>query len=246
MPFFTTTRSLSTHRFPPNGLSLSHLNQGFRAKKIDYAAGRDFYPTILISVRKTLLAFLAIPLLTGLTGVAQARSESLLDIQTARRLAKDEAVQRFGPQASKFRYDSRMLRAARIAEERARKHSIKLCWRYVKTALLEADVIESYPKTAYAKQAGDELTRKHGFRRLPIQDPFRAPVGSVLVYGGRGAGHVEIRTNDGFVSDFESATPSKRPLLGVYVKPATQAVAPSARLRNGQPNNTFRVPTRPL
>jgi len=181
-----------------------------------------------------------------LAGVVQARSESLLDIQTARRLAKDEAVQRFGPQASKFRYDSRMIRAARIAEARARKHSIKLCWRYVKTALLEADVIESYPKTAYAKQAGEELTRKHGFRRLPIKDPFKAPVGSVLVYGGRGAGHVEIRTDGGFVSDFESAKPSRRPLIGVYVKPATQPVTRSARLRNGQTNHTFRVPTNPL
>ena len=45
------------------------------------------------------------------------------------------------------------------------------------------------------------------------------PVGSVLVYGGRGAGHVEIRTEGGFVSDFVSRTPSERPLVGVYVKP---------------------------
>jgi len=46
-----------------------------------------------------------------------------------------------------------------------------------------------------------------------------APVGSVLVYGAnRAAGHVEIRTKDGFVSDFNSKTPSHRPLLGVYAK----------------------------
>ena len=32
------------------------------------------------------------------------------------------------------------------------------------------------------------------------------------------AGHVEIRTKNGFVSDFRSKTPSKRPLIGVYAK----------------------------
>src|SRR5690606_26627252 len=105
-----------------------------------------------------------------------------------------------------------MIRAAKIAEARARKHSVRRCWRYVKTALLEADVVDSYPKTALAKEAAAELTQNHGFKRLPIRDPFKAPVGSVLVYGGRGPGHVEIRTAGGFVSDFESDKPSKRPL----------------------------------
>jgi len=112
-----------------------------------------------------------------------------------------------------------MIHAAQIAEQRARQHSIRSCWRYVKEALLQANVVDTYPGTTYAKQAGDELINKHGFRRLSINDPFKAPIGSVIVYGGRGAGHVEIRTNDGFVSDFESPTPSKRPLLGIFVKP---------------------------
>ena len=125
----------------------------------------------------------------------------------------------FGPKADGVRYDSRMIRAAQIAEERARRHSVRSCWRYVKTALLEANVVDTYPQTPLAKQAGDELIRKHGFRRLSIEDPFKAPVGAVLVYGGPGAGHVEIRTTGGFVSDFESPTPSKRPLLGIFVKP---------------------------
>lgn len=125
----------------------------------------------------------------------------------------------FGPKADGVRYDSRMIHAAQIAEQRARQHSIRSCWRYVKEALLAANVVDTYPQTTYAKQAGDELIRKHGFRRLSISDPFKAPIGSVLVYGGAGAGHVEIRTQDGFVSDFESPTPSRRPLLGVFVKP---------------------------
>ena len=125
----------------------------------------------------------------------------------------------FGPKADGVRYDSRMIHAAQIAEERARHHSIRSCWRYVKEALLKANVVDTYPQTPLAKQAGDELIKTHGFRRLSISDPFKAPIGAVLVYGGRGAGHVEIRTKDGFVSDFESRTPSKRPLLGIFVKP---------------------------
>jgi hypothetical protein len=126
----------------------------------------------------------------------------------------------FGPKADGVRYDSRMIQAAQIAEGRARQHSIRSCWRYVKEALLAANVVDTYPQTALAKQAGDELINRHGFRRLSISDPFKAPIGSVLVYGGPGAGHVEIRTADGFVSDFESPTPSKRPLLGIFVKPS--------------------------
>ena len=45
-----------------------------------------------------------------------------------------------------------------------------------------------------------------------------APVGAVLVYGGKGAGHVEIRNKNGFASDFRTPTPSKRKLIGVYAK----------------------------
>jgi hypothetical protein len=89
----------------------------------------------------------------------------------------------------------------------------------VKEALLAAGVIKSRPTTPYAKQAGQELVNNFGFKKLPVNDPYQAPIGSVLVYNAnRAAGHVEIRTKDGFVSDFRSKTPSRRPLLGVYVK----------------------------
>ena len=125
----------------------------------------------------------------------------------------------FGPQSSKFRYDARMIRAAEIAAQRARKHSTSRCWRYVKNALLAAKAITSYPTTALAKQAGSELQQSFGFMRIKVSDPYQAPIGAVIVYGGRGAGHVEIRTQYGFVSDFSSAKRSPRPLLGVFVKP---------------------------
>jgi hypothetical protein len=70
-----------------------------------------------------------------------------------------------------------------------------------------------------AKQAGQELVSNYGFKKLAVSDPYAAPLGAVLVYGAsKAAGHVEIRTKDGFVSDFKSKVPSPRPLLGVYAK----------------------------
>ena len=117
------------------------------------------------------------------------------------------------------RLDPKLTRAATIADERAHAHSKSRCWHYVKEALLASGVIDSRPKTALAKQAGDELVRNYGFKKLPIRDPFAAPVGAVLVYSARGAaGHVEIRTKNGFVSDFRSKTPSRRSLIGIYAK----------------------------
>ncbi|TMP96661.1 MAG: hypothetical protein E6L07_04455 [Verrucomicrobia bacterium] len=115
--------------------------------------------------------------------------------------------------------DRKLMQAATIAQERAHAHSRSRCWHYVKEALLASGVIDSRPKSELAKEAAQDLVSNYGFKRLSVSDPFAAPVGSVLVYGAnRAAGHVEIRTRDGFVSDFRSKTPSPRPLLGVYAK----------------------------
>lgn len=115
--------------------------------------------------------------------------------------------------------DPKLCRAATIAEERAHAHSHSLCWHFVKEALVAAGVLRSRPTTMLAKQAGQELVSNYGFKKLPVSDPYAAPLGAVLVYGAsKAAGHVEIRTKDGFVSDFKSKVPSPRPLLGVYAK----------------------------
>ncbi len=115
--------------------------------------------------------------------------------------------------------DPSLARAATIAEERAHAHSKMRCWRYVKEALFASGAVNSYPQSALARQAGDELVQRYGFKRLAVYDPYQAPIGAVLVYGsGRAAGHVEIRTAHGFVSDFRTPTPSRRPLIGVYAK----------------------------
>ena len=117
------------------------------------------------------------------------------------------------------RLDPKLLHAATLAEERAHARSRERCWHYVKEALLASGVINSYPKSAYAKQAGDELVRDYGFKRLSVRDPYAAPCGSVLVYAdGGAAGHVEIRTRSGFVSDYFSTSACRYRLIAVYGK----------------------------
>ena len=161
-------------------------------------------------------------LLSALTllasGARAAGKESLYDPRTAQKLDVSK-LSLFGPQAGKFKYDQRMVHAAEIAAARARAHSTSRCWQYVKDALLAAKLIETRPTTGYAKQAAAELTTSYGFRRIKETNPYKAPLGSVLVYGGKGAGHVEFRTRLGFVSDFVSLKPSPRPLIGIFVKP---------------------------
>ena len=149
----------------------------------------------------------------------QAEEKSLLNSADARLLSKKEQ-RMFGPKSAGGRYDARMIRAAQIALDRAKPEKTWYCWRYVKNALLAAGVVSSRPVTAWAKQAGEELCKYHGFVQLRIKDPRKAPIGSVIVYGGSDAGHVEIRTKDGYVSDFVSKTPYPRPLVGVFIKPS--------------------------
>ncbi len=118
------------------------------------------------------------------------------------------------------RMDPRLRRAATIAQERANARTKARCWRYVKEALVAAGAVTSYPATNYACQAGDELVQHFGFKRLPMRDPYAAPVGAVIVYGhgSGGAGHVELRTKAGFVSDYFSKNRCYYPVLAVYGK----------------------------
>lgn len=116
------------------------------------------------------------------------------------------------------RINPKLVRAATIAEERANAKSKGLCWHYVKTALVAAGALNSYPKTAYAGEAGSELVHSYGFTRLSIRDPYAAPLGAVIVYGDRNRGHVEIRTRDGFASDYHSKNRCFYPVSAVYAK----------------------------
>ena len=114
--------------------------------------------------------------------------------------------------------DPVMVKAGNIAESRALSRSSLFCWRFVKAALLKAGGVASYPQTACAKDAGRDLVENHGFVQLAVTSAAQAPVGSVLVYGGGGAGHVELRTMRGFVSDYHSSRPSSLPFIGAFTR----------------------------
>src|SRR5947199_6860639 len=81
--------------------------------------------------------------------------------------------------------DPKMRRAATIAEERARAHSLSKCWHFVKEALVAAGAVKSRPQTTLAKQAGQELVKNYGFKKLPVSNPYEATIGSVLVYDAK-------------------------------------------------------------
>ena len=162
------------------------------------------------------LFLLLIPLIS-LNDLAIGAEKSLYERDSARRPNASEQA-RLGPESKELRYDARMLRAVKLAQNRAHPRTTWHCWAYVKNALLAAKVVPSRPTTLYARQAGEELVQNFGFKKLRESNPQRAPIGAVVVYGGGDAGHVELRTARGFVSDFFSPTPYPRPVLGIYVK----------------------------
>jgi hypothetical protein len=119
------------------------------------------------------------------------------------------------------RIDKRMVLAAFIARLKSPHEWTTLrCWHAVKSAMVEAGAIPSMPSSIYARDAGEELVAKYGFVRLNIRDPYLAPAGAVLVYGNkkREECHVELRTTDGFASDYSSVWRCKYNLIGVYAK----------------------------
>lgn len=147
------------------------------------------------------------------------------------------------------------VKAADLAERRAAGHvSIGRCYAWVKTALQQSGAVRDYLPGVAAKGAGPALEQR-GFVNLlrqpgaTIRSPYDAPKGAVLVYGAapgatdRNAkyGHIEIRTDTGFASDYASANARTgsaanglsgrgRTLIGVYVKPdvPTKAAAPAS------------------
>jgi LysM repeat protein len=146
------------------------------------------------------------------------------------------------------------VKAADIAADRAAGHSsIGRCYAWVKTALQKSGAVSDYIPGVAAKDAGPALEQR-GFVNIlnrpgaQIRSAYDAPKGAVLVYGAapgatdRNAkyGHIEIRTDSGFASDYASAnartgaaanglTGRGRTLIGVYVKPdaGAQSAAPA-------------------
>src|SRR5688572_23391150 len=119
-----------------------------------------------------ILTLVALLLLVATQG--KAEEKSLYNPKNAAKQIDVTKLSILGPQASKFRYDKRLLKAAEIAAERAKSRSRGVCWRYVKDALVSAGMVDSRPKTVYAKEAAAELTNDYGFRKIRCSDPFKA------------------------------------------------------------------------
>jgi LysM repeat protein len=196
--------------------------------------------------------------LGGASGPPQVRPQA----PAATRMAPARAGQTGGvPQPG-----AASVKAADIAAERAAGHSsIGRCYAWVKTALQKSGAVSDYIPGVAAKDAGPALEQR-GFVNLldrpgaGIRSAYDAPKGAVLVYGAapgatdRNAkyGHIEIRTDSGFASDYASAnartgaaanglTGRGRTLIGVYVKPdaGTQAAAPAQAPTTGAAQGTY-------
>jgi hypothetical protein len=120
-----------------------------------------------------------------------------------------------------------------------------LCLRGVKKAMFQGGkFFNSYPGVAWAVKFGPEMERVRftdiyadaGYRSRIDENMENVPVGCIVLYKGvnlradRNAkyGHIEIRTADGFVSDYFSARPrtgawertsgNNRQVTGVFCK----------------------------
>jgi LysM repeat protein len=107
-----------------------------------------------------------------------------------------------------------MAAAIAYAMQHAHPKSQHLCLKYVKRALFATKMIHTYPGVIAAKDFGPSLAAE-GFQNLLESKPGAnlntAPVGSVIIYrpvekqehnGKTIYGHVEIKTEAGYVSDY--------------------------------------------
>lgn len=120
-----------------------------------------------------------------------------------------------------------MIKAAKKAKS---ANSRKLCYRYVKNAMLAGNIIDKYPPGGRAKDAVADL-KAQGMKNLLddpkyknlIKTPADVPKGAVIVYstGERSeAGHIEIKTDNGdkgtYISDYESKNSVQKSVKGLY------------------------------
>lgn len=144
------------------------------------------------------------------------------------------------------------VRAAALAKARALPRSAGRCYRYVKLALLGGGAVDRYLGGESAIEAGPELVAQGfvdilGLRSAAIRSPYDAPVGAVLLYKATATatdrnrihGHIELRVEGGFASDYFSPrartglpgngtvlkSASGRALAAVYVKSDASAVS---------------------
>ncbi|MFP5519349.1 MAG: hypothetical protein ACLGGX_05560 [Bdellovibrionia bacterium] len=144
---------------------------------------------------------------------------------------------------SVYSYSKQTDKAIRHAMKNKKPRPIRYCYRYVKRALLAADIVQTYPPGGHARDAMVDLKAQGMTNMLEnpewaarIKSPQDAPKGAVLVYlhkDKRRSGHIEIKTDHGtkggFVSDFynknsilgnpNAGRASKRyELVGVFIR----------------------------
>lgn len=114
----------------------------------------------------------------------------------------------------------RIRAAITYAMANKKSKSIGYCLKYVKRALVASHLFAKYPPCEHAKDFGPYL-EKEGFVNLLVTKPninlLNAPIGSVIIYrpvekqtysGGVISGHIEIKHEDGYVSDFNANNPT--------------------------------------
>ncbi|QJE02483.1 LysM peptidoglycan-binding domain-containing protein [Massilia forsythiae] len=114
----------------------------------------------------------------------------------------------------------RIAAAIAYAMKHKEPKSVHLCLKYVKRALFASKAIRSYPGIIAAKDFGPFLG-KEGFDNLLESKPGanlkNAPIGSIIIYrpvemqayhGKTIYGHIEIKTEHGYVSDFFTERPT--------------------------------------
>lgn len=93
------------------------------------------------------------------------------------------------------------------------------CLKAVRLAVQKSKGMPLVGECLSAKNYGPILVEKYQALRLPISNPSKAPIGSIIVYApkkGCGHGHIEIVTSKGFVSDHLAKRPYSGNVLGVY------------------------------
>ena len=120
-----------------------------------------------------------------------------------------------------------MIKAAKKSKS---AKSRKLCYRYVKNAMLAGSIIDKYPPGGRAKDAVADL-KAQGMTNLLdnpkykdlIKTPADVPKGAIIVYStgeSKEAGHIEIKTDNGdkgtYISDYESKNSVQQSVKGLY------------------------------
>ncbi|WP_291515530.1 hypothetical protein [Bdellovibrio sp. ArHS] len=140
------------------------------------------------------------------------------------------------PTVAKYSSSKEVEASIKYGMRNKERRSKKLCYRYVKRALLGGDLVNDYLPGSKARYAVGDLKRR-GFTNMLedprfknlIKSPADAPKGAVLVYRNtrdrNHAGHAEIKTdwgkNGGYVSDFYRSNNQplyNRELIGVMIK----------------------------